>query len=767
MTSLAALIAVVTLAQGELDVSCADAAGDVPIIGAGRERDARRLFRPHQIRRPIALPGQGEGDSGWALRDVRIVHNRIVAAVSGPDGLVEVVLEPLQCRPDAPIRTTSFAVQAGGGAGVDALIAAVRVNDERPFYRASRNLRPKPRAPPHAPRPGQTEGPTSDSRARDGAWSIPEPLNEHLAALALILALAILCLLVDLPGLLRDSGLWRDPGALRAVALLVGIVLAGAALRVLAGPTFLHEAYPYPEVAYLLDGVRLDSALGDYPAGPQLAVVAVSRMLPATDAYAAWFSANIFLGTLAIPAAFFLGTGVTRQRSAGLVLAAVVAFWPHHIRVSASEVTHVPFVTCAFWAFALAIHAANSGRLRTFAAFCGWASAVAIMRPEAAVLGLPLAILVVGAGPGVRHALRSWRVVPLLALVAGFVWLLLPQLLVIMGSESTTQLVASGSTTEALDISSFTHAVSALIVPDGRNALWHPLWTPIWLWPLAMWGFWVSVRSPPRRWLAIGLFAGVFVLHVIYADMPPAETAWPLARYHSVLIPPAAGLVLLGLWEVLARWPRSAGRMGVAGGAVAVAGLLWWPAVAAVPRDHQLEAAWAVELGRRYGERFRSGARLVVPDNRRRFRDLNPRDVIEPLSGGGQHAERAVTVAHAVERLHLADAQPEAYFHWGLYCYLAVGPDEPVNPQCAAMRQTFELEPVDLITIDAPVYNIDYPAVRAAGPLTIGLYRIGGRLLSPEEARRLVPEEIAPGNELLDPMSSNTPPRTDPPEPPL
>ena len=58
---------------------------------------------------------------------------------------------------------------------------------------------------------------------------------------------------------------------------------------------------------------------------------------------------NVLLGTLTVPLAFLAGARLLRSAGGGLLVATLLATWPQHIRVSASESAHVLLV---FWTMA-------------------------------------------------------------------------------------------------------------------------------------------------------------------------------------------------------------------------------------------------------------------------------------------------------------------------------------------------------------------------------------------------------------------------------
>ena len=311
-----------------------------------------------------------------------------------------------------------------------------------------------------------------------------------------------------------------------------------------------------------------------------------------------------------------------------------------------------------------------------------------------------------------------------------------------------------------------------LLRPDGVNGLFDAATTPVWLFPLVIWGA-ISAWRRGMRGVSAGLALYLLLFYVVYLPMGPAVSIWAMGRYHLALLPAAVPLAAIGLWDLLGRTPRfpTAGRRLAAAGLVATLGLAWWPAIAALPMDWQRELAWALELGRRHPELADPRrVRVITPDNRRAFSDLTPRSLLYGLSGGVLRDGNAVTVAHAFERLHVgANATPAVYYE-GLYCWLAVGPGELWNPQCAAMHEVFELEPIETLEIDEPTWLLAYAPLRTSDTLRLGLYRVGARRMTPDAAARLLPAPILVRDTRWGPMGSVSGAghhRMEEPEPPL
>lgn len=738
-------------------VPCAAPAERQPIIEPGRDRELRGLFAPYVAGEPI-------DDTGLIFRAIATRGDAVDATVEGPAGELAGVLRlrALACAPDAERRSASFGLTLSGspdaGEALERLAQAVTRNDPGGFYRATAAAPPPP--PPAGTAP-------EDAAASSDQGEEPRPFPANQLGLAVILGLALLSLLADGRGLWRDLGLDRA-GAASTLAWLLGLTVAAAALRVLAGPTFLREAYPLPNVYALTEAIQWRMPITAYPQGSALMTAALAPLLP-PNPYDAWFAGNLVFGTLTVLAAYVLGVGLTGARRTGLVAAALLTFWPQHIRFSASESTHVAFVLWTTLALGLTALAARNGRARTFAAAVACAAAAVTTRPEAALCVLPLAVLALTHGPGVRRQLTRPRyLVPVFLAL----WLLWPIARAVLTDPSAGYFDPTAERVGARDLLPVGRLARALLIPSQGNAFFDLANTPAWLWPLALWGLFGGWRRRARG--AVVALALLLVGYLaLYARMAPSITVWPWGRYHMAALPAALGLATLGLDDLLRRLPGPAGRRWAVAGAAGLAALgclLWWPAVKALPMDWQRELEWLVDLGRREPAWVGADTRVVLPDNRRRFRDLSPRAGMSALTANRQPRDASVPVAQALARLHLEGPAPAAIYVEGLFCHLALGPGEAINPQCAAMHEAFVLEPLEAITVDEPPFLTAYERVRAPAPLTLSVYRVGERTLPPDRALALLPAPWPPGADpdaRVPVMGSPTDPDMRPATPPL
>ena len=193
---------------------CASAFAAQPVIEAGREADVLRLFAPYGLGSEVA--------AGWRLSNVAIRQTEIEVGLgqASEQDASFILVHPTRTPSDA-IRTPSFAVardvpdQPDVRAVRDALIQAIRNNDDGKFWRVEREV---------APATGLTQRlPRSFDLFKDG-------FVLSIAGALLIFALAI-----------RVA--WNAPRYVRIALPL--IVLAGAALRLTLAPASFLGAWPW------------------------------------------------------------------------------------------------------------------------------------------------------------------------------------------------------------------------------------------------------------------------------------------------------------------------------------------------------------------------------------------------------------------------------------------------------------------------------------------------------------------------------------------
>ncbi|MBD91272.1 MAG: hypothetical protein CL940_13145 [Deltaproteobacteria bacterium] len=735
-------------AQPSAETPCVDSRGKSPVIEAGREREVRALFAPHQVGSPLPKPL-----SAWTFEQIRIEGNRIILVLTGPEKTsIEAELRPSVCAPDGAEQSPSFyrgSVAPAAAPAADLLWASVLERDSGGFYRTFVDPAPSKSAPAQAerPRPPPTQGTESTGAPRRIKRQATSWFKTQ-SALAVVVILGLLAGLLGLAIQLGALGL-RGEGARRAWAQLGAITVGGAAVRAMVPATFLREAYPLPNVHYLVHGLDWSGEIATYPQAQALVARGLSPLL-SSNPFEAWFQLNFLLGVLSIPAAWAAGAALTGSKRVAMSAALLLACWPQHIRFTASESTHVGFVLGILVTVALASLASRSDRIAPFVALVFSAALTVLARPEGALMLPGLAILALGAGAGSRDIHR--RPLKLLAVLVGGA-LIAPTLLHIATSDSASAFDPEAGTGEALSVATLANLAFRLVWPSEENAFFDLQTCPPWLYLLALFGTVTCWRARRTEGLSrlglVGLLVIAMSYFTLYAGMEPAITIWGMGRYHLSILPIVVLLSAMGLdalCELASSRIRSPRAPTLTTVAVPILGMaLWWPAVTALPMDWQTELDWLLKRGRDETTRIHLPSRLVLPDNRRRFRDLSPRSPVIALSGGEAREETSVTIAQAIEHLEPPGSAP-VYFLEGLYCHLAVDREEPENPQCAAMKATFELELVDKVQVTTESFLVGYAALRKAAPFDLNLWRVTGRKLTPEEGLRLLPRPIIPGD---------------------
>lgn len=731
---------------------CPDERGTFPIIESGRDGEIQGLFAPHMIGEDVV------GTSGVTFEGLAIEPTAIRATLRSAAGDAVLVLRAAECHPDDAQASGSFSYareippQSGERLrqALDALERSVRSQDSGNFWKTRSNRRADDANP-----------------GRSGFPLFSTSMNETILGLLMILLGAIFFLGIDLREWWRQSG-FQGPDGRRVLWAVLGITALGACLRFGIDATFIREAYAIPSIAWLGESIDLGSPIDAYPQGPDLVVSSLGLLL-ADDPFDAWFVTHQLIGSLSVFLAYGAAKEMSGTAAVGVIAAALLAFWPQHIRVSASEVTHVHLIFWTLLVLNWAFLASRTGRMRSFFALSWLAATMCIMRPEAPLLLLGVGLIALTHGSGIRLKFRS---VPRWMMLALVVWLIVPTFLTILADKSIDNFTASQHS-ESVGFDSIIDTLACLVIPDGRNAFFDPQTSPLWLWPLCLWGGVVLWRQG-RRGAALGLGAIVLTFLTLYSGLPYAVTLWKMSRYHATMLPAVVLLTAAGTWDIFGRlkWTgRNAATRTMAGVMLAASGCaLWSPALSGLPLDWQRDKEIAIEFGRSHPVLWGDDVRIITPDNRRRFLDLSPRSYISALTRGRQEARMAVTVPFAVATLGVGAPAPKAYFFGGLYCYLAVLPGETINPQCAAMERTFELKEIARATLDEAAYLVAYQDTRIRGPLTLRLYEVGRRKLSPTDAAALIPAPLTPdhaGSVSGYPVGASTSPFMDAPQPPI
>ena len=480
------------------------AEGSRPVIKPGREAEVTALVQPY-----------GFGDElapGWRLNSFAIDGATIRLWIAGPeDSYAQLTLDHRDYGPSGARLTQSFALAVvaqppGSEAALATLSATLERNDDGRFWLAKVAY-------------AEDELTSGDHQREElGRWA-----QDGIV----LLAIFIVVLLGLVVHKLRGAEPWMK------VALLV-IVVGGAALRSSLSPAISLEPWAYTRV--------LLSARLIYT-GPGLAALHPEPVW-LTDLT---LTSTLVFGLLAPLAVYVHARYLLDDHRAALVVAAIMAVLPLHLRFAHTDVAFIPSITVSSVLFTL-IHIATRERSKLL----GWSAVVIVGFPLAMVyLVRPLNILYFALLIGtafvnqgvyndkpkvdrVRTGL-AFTVVTLVTALGGIPWLF---------------------TSFGADVSeglSFTTLISALevMVNPRVNALLNPGFTPPGLVALAVLGaidLWRRDRRPLAAFLVLWLF-GFLIAHAYVIPQSP----YMQARYHLHLVVPFVLLAACGV-EAGLRW---------------------------------------------------------------------------------------------------------------------------------------------------------------------------------------------------------------------
>ncbi len=643
----AALVLLVALA---LLLVAPGSRADQPVIEEAREKDVLGLFAPYTL--------GAEVSPGWRLWNVAIQPTRIVVVLKGPtEQPAELVLVHPNEAPDAE-RTPSFAALAPAGddpqvqGARDALLAAVRRNDDGKFWRA---VRPLPM--PEGQRPAR--------------WS--------LRALLSFDGVLLLAGLVAIVLVLAGRVLWSAPRWVRFAVPAISVV--GLALRLALAPASLLGAWPWsrawPHWRTVFESPRYAGLVERFGAPEYMTELS--------------FDVGLVYAALTPLVLFSHATQLLRDARAGAFVAFAVAFSPHHIRFSRCEDAFVPSIVLTSTAFAL-LHTWLRDRSASFR----WASIAAlpiVLWP--AYLLRPLNILFIGvyifaaALLHTREAPRHRR----LAAVA---------VVAIVGAAASHDFYSSYTRTVGDALGSplrWLVRVPTTFLSPELNVLLQPALTPPVLVVCVVLGF-VALRKRGDDRLAwfLLLWLGVFfVSHAYVVDAPMQP------RYHLHLLVPF--LLLAGGGAVyVAR--RSRAAIVLACAALVITPLLARDVIADVGATDQREYAF-VHAARDLVPEGCSVVEYVGDEDARdaRFGRIGVAAGVPPRARFRSVAvRRADGEAAFVEAVERADTSC-VYVYEGIDCWGAKERNEPYAPACAALDTIDGLELVAEETVPVRVYD--------------------------------------------------------------
>lgn len=480
---------------------------------------------------------------------------------------------------------------------------------------------------------------------------------------------------------LRRGRPWRALTTEEGAWLLAAAVLAAAA-RVSADPfpADIRSAY---EMGLQVGRTHL------WAAGYSALLHALFAVAPATLATAC--AANVVLGTLTVPALYWLAAELTGERKTALAAAAVLAVVPILARFSASDSAHVLAALCLILGLACGAVWARGGGRGWLAAGLGWLVLGVNARPESVVF-LPAAALVCwarwerGARPG------AWA--PWVPLLAAEVALLVVPALEMLG------LLARGDG-------------SGIGIHLRDNPWFVGPAAPAALAALSLLGGAVLLLRERTRRLALAWLAAMALVSLpcMSPEGPARDTNY---RYFLPLLalfcfPAGAGAAFLV--------DRTA-----AGPAWRSAALVALPLLGALPCAGFLHKRWTHQLE----EAFLRAALVKVEDGCaivRRAPWLGDSGLEAPAALSAEAGRR-----HSWVDLHafLAGGGPSgcAVFYQSASCSAEPASGESAVPECRRMRESFRLEPLAEVLLPALPYVKERYLV---DPVPVGLYRVVGR----------------------------------------
>lgn len=505
--------------------------------------------------------------------------------------------------------------------------------------------------------------------------------------------------LMALVGLLLATGLrrriWRHPEALRILAELAGLVAVAFMVRWLllpVGPGNLYSQLPdstHPPAHF----ERFGPGLGAWALGWFWLLGVGDRVI---------FFAGAVAGSLTVIPVYCLARLSSPQRLAGLLAGALLALWPIHARLSATDDQSVLIALLLAGAMALVVAADRAAAGSLLLAAWLAAGLAASTRPEPALALAPLGLLVL-----LQPTSRRLQLKPLL--LAGSVLVLTLTGLVLYYTISTA--LRGG-----FDPSGVLRAehLFRLLGVDGGSVLAPPRssWLLTICFAIGAAAALVAGRGRPALWLAAGWLPALPTASL-------ANDGLITARYQLALVPMAAAATAVGLvWlggRLSRRWPRLS-RPAV-------------PVLVAVPL---LAAAWGClqpppePTFRREYRFFRNNIKQI-PEN---CRLLEVRWDVDLGLGPPTHLTRLLATGHSWLAVSDAlDPDTACLVYWQPASCRASATD-PIStadgllPDCQLVESRYRLEP--LATTYLPAITGFCETYRVE-PVPIGFYRLRSR----------------------------------------
>ena len=534
------------------------------------------------------------------------------------------------------------------------------------------------------------------------------------AAQALVAAIALGLCLVALPTALVAAARTFDG---RQRRWLFAAVVVAALLRWVIAPLEMVTAF----VGFKLTEHAISLLpIPHYGVGATALYHALFTFLPAD--HRTIMAANAVMGVAAVPLAGAWAARLLSDRSAGLLMALLVAVVPLFVRNDTSDALQVPLLLGLLAGATLLAEHVRTGAVEALAGATPLLLFAAITRPEGPLLValvVAVTLLAPGGGPRLRWAL-------LLGAGAVIVAASTPHLL--HCRNAIVALRAHGGL-PAFDVRELWGPSSALL---QRDVLLRPLSFPVGLTALGLLA--LARRGPGRRAVDLALALGALVAVAVTAvDLDEGNidrVQTPAALLWTVLA--AGGAARLGAWmaRLGARAERPAGwRRALPWAVVAAALATGLPTVGRLFADSN-EAT---------EERLIRASLEVLPEGPYTLVRLGEEDRRED-DPGSTHVHfpdylfrppaRQGTLRSAASFLADPDLSRPAYFFWGMRCYARFrthgtppmhGTDE--HPACGMMRGQYGL--VAVVEWEVPNRgDVRLPLYGDAPVLRVGLYRI-------------------------------------------
>jgi hypothetical protein len=637
----------------------ARASAERPVIPPGREPELLALFQPYAFGDELA--------PGWTLHSMNIEKATVIIWVAGPErafGKVALDHPDYGPRDAEPLPSFAWSVAEsppGAELALRNLRERIAANDDGRFWAAA---------------PVADGDLIEDVRTRRVlAW-----MSDGLV-LALGLSLLLALLLQDS---LRDALPWQR-------WTLLGIVIVGVLLRLWLPIRVSMDPWSYTRVLVVAKLVYAGPLLATVHPGP----LYLSELLHTT---------SLVLSMLAPLAIYPHARSVLLDSRAALVVAALLAVLPMHLRFSASDTGFMPMITLASLAFAAtysALHEPRRGRAALMLAFVPVLVALLfLLRPLDAIyvpllLGLPF----IGQGVHEHRPRPALMRVALLGLVL---------LGVTLGVGVPHLLAEHGHDIDAgLDLETLRSALGVLF-SVRFNVLLNPSITPPGLLLLALLGAFDLARRRRVRLLGY-LLVWMASFLVVSAYVVPREPLMQ-ARYHLHLVTPFLLLSAVGVDAGLRQLGRARGRVltGLVAAYLAASPLIHWRFIRDVEFNEMREWLFVHELreqiepgcvvlehtGMGTDSRMeRVGAYIEAGVPRQRFTHIS---LARDDEGQQLSDEALAALTDPPECLYLLQALP---------CFSAKRDEQPIAPVCHDAIGWLLHEEITRVGFESRVYD--------------------------------------------------------------